>query len=251
MVTAGCAGGCSSRLVRCRAAHAILIAVSLISASSCAGVEKVPMEGAVRPTYDKETGKLTQLTYDANKDGRIDTWTDMDGTKPLQSRIDQNGDGKIDRWEQFDRSGALAKIGFSRKDDGKADVWAFPEGGGSVRRIEISSTGDEHHIDRWEYYDPPRSGGDGHEDLVRAEEDENGDGRPDKWETYRDGAVETVAFDEDGDGSPDRRLTYRGSALFSIESHPDASGRFTRRIEVTRQVAPPSGGKSPSAASGT
>ena len=35
------------------------------------------------PTYDSATGKLTQLTYDANRNGRVDTWTSMDGTQPL------------------------------------------------------------------------------------------------------------------------------------------------------------------------
>jgi hypothetical protein len=55
-----------------------------------------------------------------------------------------------------------------------------------------------------------------------------------KWETFRDGALETVAFDEDGDGKPDRRLTYHGVALAVIESQPDASGRFAKRTEVKK-----------------
>ena len=43
-----------------------------------------------RPTYDKGTGKLKELTYDANQNGRIDTWTEMDGARPLRSRIDRD-----------------------------------------------------------------------------------------------------------------------------------------------------------------
>jgi len=43
--------------------------------------------------------------------------------------------------------------------------------------------------------------------LARAEEDSDGDGRPDKWETYRDGALAIAELDTDRDGRPDRRLT--------------------------------------------
>src|SRR5436189_12876 len=68
--------------------------------------------------------------------------------------------------------------------------------------------------------------------LVRAEEDTNGDGRPDKWETYGGGALKTAAFDENGDGKPDRRLTYDNGQLTLIESEPDGAGAFTRHVSV-------------------
>lgn len=210
-----------------------LLAVALVSLCACSNPEKERLRATTRPTYDKQTGKLTELTYDANKNGRIDTWTDMDGTRPLQSRIDLNEDGKIDRWERYDDNGQLLKVGFSRRDDGKADAWAFSGPDGKLQRIEISSSGDEKKVDRWEYYDGSRStGADDSGALVRAEEDTNGDGRPDKWETYENGTVRTAAFDEDGDGTPDRRLRYDGAVLVLIESAPDASGRYTRRLEL-------------------
>jgi len=183
------------------------------------------------PTYDKKTGKLTQLTYDRNHNGVIDTWTDMDGARPVMSRIDLNEDGKIDRWEYYDDKGQLAKVGFSRKDDGKPDAWAFAGADGRILRVEISSTGDEKKIDRWEHYDPSRVGPDGDASgaLVSAEEDTNGDGRPDKWETYENGHLATVAFDESHRGIPDRRLTYKDGHLVLIESDPDASGVYRSR----------------------
>jgi hypothetical protein len=189
---------------------------------------------AVHPTYDKTTGKLTELTYDRNHNGKIDTWTEMDGAKPLRSRIDLNEDGKIDRWEYYDDKGQLLKVGFSRKDDGKADAWAYAGPDGKVVRIEISSTGDEKKIDRWEHYDPARVGpnGDTSGALVSAEEDTNGDGRPDKWETYEKGAIKTVAFDEGGTGHPTRRLTYDGGQLALIESNPDGKGGFRTQKPV-------------------
>jgi hypothetical protein len=183
------------------------------------------------PTYDKSSGRLIQLEYDATHDGRIDTWMDMDGTRPLRSRIDQNGDGKIDRWEEYDAGGALVRVGVSRKGDGQPDAWMRPSQDDGRQCLEISSSGDEHKIDRWEYYE--RGGPAGEQGmLVRAEEDTIGDGRPHKWETYRAGALETVAFDEDGDGVPDRRLTYQNAALVLIESRPQPDGHFALRTAV-------------------
>jgi antitoxin component YwqK of YwqJK toxin-antitoxin module len=203
---------------------ASIVALAALSAAACSDPETERARKTTIPTYDSKTGKLTQLTYDRNKNGVIDTWTDMDGAKPLRSRIDLDEDGKIDRWEYYDDKGNLAKVGFSRKNDGKADAWAYSGPDGKVARIDVSSTGDETKIDRREFYENGV--------LVRTEEDTNGDGRVDKWETYENGALKTAAMDENGDGVPDRRLTYAGGALVLIESEPDASGRFTKRVEV-------------------
>ena len=198
--------------------------LTILSVAACSSPETEQLKKTTIPTYDNKTGKLTQLTYDRDKNGRIDTWTDMDGTRALRSRIDLDEDGKIDRWEYYDDKGGLAKVGFSRKQNGQPDAWAYSGPDGKVARVEISSTGDEKKIDRWEHYE---AGG-----LVRAEEDTNGDGRADKWETYENGILKTAAMDEDKDGIPDRRFTYAGGALVLIESSPDASGRFTKRVEV-------------------
>ena len=146
---------------------------------ACSDPNAARTKETTRPTYDKSTGKLTQLTYDANKNGRIDTWTDMDGTKPLRSRIDSDEDGRIDRWEYYDETGALAKVGFSRRQNGTPDAWAFSGPDGSVARVESSSVGDETKIDRREAYE--------HGIMVRSEADSNGDGRADQWETYESG----------------------------------------------------------------
>lgn len=179
-----------------------------------------------RGTYDKTTGKLTQLTYDRNHNGTIDTWTDMDGTRPLRSRIDLDEDGKIDRWEYYDETGALTKVGFSRKHDATPDAWAFSRPDGSLERVEISSTADERKIDRREFYERGV--------MVRVEEDTNGDGRTDTWETYQDGALKVLELDEDHDGKPDRRLTYAGQDLATIESQPDTAGRYLKKEAIQR-----------------
>ena len=209
-----------------------LLLVTCVWLCACADPERERLKATTKPTYDRTTGKLTELTFDANKNGRIDTWTAMDGNRPLSSRLDRDEDGTIDRWEYYDEHGQLAKVGFSRKNDGTPDAWAFAGRDGHLQRIEISSTADEKKIDRWEYYDEsvPLSAGTGA--LVRVEEDGNADGRPDKWETYANGGIKTAAFDENGDGLADRRLTYEGETVVLVETAPDQEGRFTRRVEV-------------------
>jgi hypothetical protein len=213
----------------------LLVAVVGLLVAACAdpGTEPAKKNTTI-PTYDKKTGKLTELTYDRNHNGKIDTWTVMDGTRAVMSRIDLNEDGKIDRWEYYGEKGELLKVGFSRKDDGKPDAWAYPGADGKIARIEISSTGDERKIDRWEHYDASTAGRDPNNPgvLVSAEEDTNGDGKPDKWETYENGTIKSVAFDENADGKPDRRLTYASGRLVSIESEPDASGAFRKKIDI-------------------
>lgn len=196
----------------------------LVAAAACSTSDQAREAHGITPTYDKATGKLAELTYDANGNGRIDTWTSMDGARPVLTRADRNEDGRIDRWEYYGADGRLLKVGFSRKDNGVPDAWAFSGADGHVARLETSTAADERKIDRREYFDATG--------LIRAEEDANGDGVPDKWETYQAGALTTAAFDENGDGKPDRRLSYEAGALTTIETDPDAAGRYTRRLAV-------------------
>jgi len=186
--------------VRARRLAVAAIAIVALDASACADPERERLKATTKASYDTASGKLTELTYDANKNGRIDTWTEMDGTRPVRSRIDSNEDGKIDRWEYYDRAGKLTKVGLSRKNGDKPDTWAFSSADGRLERMEVSSTADEAKIDRWERYE--------NDVLVTAE------------------------FDENGDGRPDRRLTYRGTELASIETEPDASGKYMRKVEM-------------------
>jgi hypothetical protein len=199
----------------------LIAGLALVGFSACADSDKEQLRRTTVATYDQATGRLNQLTFDQNKNGVIDTWTDMDGAKPVLTKQDRDEDGKMDRWEFYDANATLVKVGFSRRNDGKADAWAFAGPDGKVERIEISHTADENKISRREFYKG--------DVLDRSEEDTNADGRPDKWETYMNGAVLTAAFDEDGDGKPDRRFTYEGGTLVLIESDPDAAGNFGRK----------------------
>ena len=63
------------------------------AAAACSDPEKERIKATSIPTYDEKTGKLTRLTADLNKDGVIDAYTYMDGTKVLRSEIDADQDG--------------------------------------------------------------------------------------------------------------------------------------------------------------
>jgi hypothetical protein len=199
--------------------------VPVLLAAGCSNAEHQRLVETTRSTYDPATGKLRELTYDANKNGRIDTWTQMDGALPVSTRQDLDEDGRIDRWEYYDKAGQLLKVGFSRKDDGQADGWAYAGPGGGLERIELSNRGNGA-VDRWERYDTTG--------LIAADEDTDRDGVPDKWETYSHGVLLTASFDETGDGRPDRLLTYEAGTLVAIATAPDASGRFMKKIDVRR-----------------
>jgi hypothetical protein len=65
---------------------------------------------------------------------------------------------------------------------------------------------------------------------VRSEDDTNGDGRPDKWDIYRDGVLREVRFDTRlTSGRADRRLLYDDHGLLTrIEVDDNGDGVFER-----------------------
>jgi hypothetical protein len=180
---------------------AALAAMFMISSFAC----RAPLQpgGGLNPVqkvYDKQTGRLQLLTFDRNKDGRIDTWCHMDGTRLLWSEMDTDANGTLDRWEYYGEDQRLQRVGMSRAADGKVDAWAYPAPDGSIARVEVSTARDGK-ANRVEHYERGA--------LVRAEEDTDADGRPDKWETFGDGgALTSVSLDTARRGTPDRRLIY-------------------------------------------
>jgi hypothetical protein len=169
---------------------------------------------AMIPEYDKATGKLTLLKYDSNGNGKIDTWSYMDGARVIRIEIDKDEDGKIDRWEYYGPNQTLVKIGSSRAQDGKEDAWSYLGADGSIERTDISTRRDGK-ITRVEHFQ--------HEVLVAAEEDTDEDGKMDKWETYEGDHLASIAFDTQHRGTPDRRLTYgaNGSAFMEVDLKGD------------------------------
>jgi len=101
-------------------------------------------------------------------------------------------------------------------------------------RSEVSTDGNGH-FNRIEYYQG--------ESLARVEEDSNGDGRVDKWETYAADPraadspppIVSAAFDDSFRGAPNRRFIYRpDGTVLRAEVDPDADGRFVEATGAQR-----------------
>jgi hypothetical protein len=159
--------------------------------------------------YDQNTGRLRRIVLDANKNGKNDTVSYMDGTRIIRVELDLDENGKVERWDFYGPDGKLEKVGFASRNDGVMDSQAFYEAAGVLRRIEISTKRDGR-FDRAEFYESNV--------LVRSEDDTNGDGRPDKWDFYTPRpdhgpgepayAIVSTEFDDSGSGRPERRFVY-------------------------------------------
>ena len=194
----------------------MFLAIDLLLVSSCAGGDANAKKG-IEPVYDKQTGKLTLLKYDSNGNGKVDTFSYMDGARVVRIEIDKDEDGKIERWEYYGPDQQLLKIGLSRANDGRVDAWSYPNPDGSTARMDLSSTRDGS-VDRTEYYEKNA--------LVRAEEDTDGDGRIDKWETYDGARLASVAFDTIHRGTADRRFLYGADGSARLEVDEKGDGHF-------------------------
>ena len=194
------------------------IVVTALAAAGCGTVENASANtGYIQAKYDTD-GRLMQLSYDRNKNGRVDTVAFMDGARFLRIEIDSDEDGAVDRWEYYGANQNLEKVGSSEAHDGRPDTWAYQDANGGVVKIERSSRRDGT-VSRTEYYENGM--------LARVEEDSDGDGRIDRWESYADGSLRTVAFDTVGKGEPDRRLVYRADgALERLETDAHGNGTF-------------------------
>jgi hypothetical protein len=186
--------------------------------------------GGERPVadYDQNTGRLRRIVLDANKNGKNDTVSYMDGTRIIRVELDLDENGKVERWDFYGPDGTLEKVGFASRNDGVMDSQAFYEHAGVLRRIE-SSTKRDGRFDRTEFYE--------HNVLVRSEDDTNGDGRPDKWDVYTPRpdhgpgepayAIASTEFDDSGSGRPERRFVYgpKGS-IARVEFDRDGTGNW-------------------------
>lgn len=204
----------------------VLVAAASLAVAGCDGNDAQARK-RIAPEYDKKTGKLTLLKYDSNGNGKVDTWSYMDGARVVRIEIDKDENGSIDRWEYYGDGQKLEKIGFSRANDGKEDAWSYPGADGKIERIEISTRRDGK-VSRTEHY--------ANDVLVSAEEDTDADGRPDKWETYAGQRLASVAFDTMHRGTADRRLVYGADGSARIEVDAAGTGHF---------VAVPSAGANP------
>ena len=101
-----------------------LIVAAACVTSSCSS-ERDAARKRITPEYD-QNGRLKLLKYDSKGNGKVDTWSYMDGARVVRIEIDSDADGTIDRWEHYGADQKLEKVGSSRRNDGKEDAWAFP-----------------------------------------------------------------------------------------------------------------------------
>ena len=188
-----------------------------LGAFACAA----PDNRRLAPIYDEATARLTRLCADQDRDGRLDQCTYLDGNRPLRGEADVNADGRIDRWEYFDSQGRLTHVGTSSVSDGVEDIWEWPVGADGEWRRDVSRRRDRQ-IDRREF----RRG----DQLVRAEEDTNADGRPDRWDRYEGEVLREVAYDTTFTAArANYRLWYDAKGQFTaVESDLDGDGAFVR-----------------------
>jgi hypothetical protein len=178
-----------------------------VALAAC-GRERAEAKARITPEYNKTTGRLQLLKYDADSDGTPDTFSYMDGARVVRIEIDKNEDGKIERWEYYDANQKLEKVGFSRANDGVEDAWSYLGPDGQLSRIEIS-TQRNGKVSRIERYQQGK--------LTSAEEDTDADGKIDKWETYEGERLASVAFDTAHRGAADRRLIYGADGTARLE----------------------------------
>ena len=81
-----------------RAAFAAIV----LCLGACSDPKAEQLRRTTLATYDQTTGRLKQLTFGDNKNGVIDTWTEMDAARPVFTKQDRTEDGKTDRWESYD-----------------------------------------------------------------------------------------------------------------------------------------------------
>jgi len=155
-------------------------------------------KGQYKALYDT-MGQLAIVQYDSNNDGRADYLAHYEGKQIRVIEVDEDQDGWIDRWEHYDPRGVLEKIGRWRKQKGKADVWRTPGPDGIASRVEYDDDGDGR-PDRVETFRDGR--------LARIEIDSDRDGRMDRWQTWEEGRLRSEELDTKGAGTPDRRLVY-------------------------------------------
>ncbi len=211
---------------RTRISEAALI-LAAFAASACQGSAPPKARGENPPptaTYSQQNGKLTELDFDRDGDGRIDTRAYMDGVLVKSIEIDRDGSGKPDRWEYYEPVTSGAPPAGS------------PDGHSVIVRAEESNGKGK--INRREFYEAGI--------IARVEEDTDGDGKTDKWETYRGGLVAIVELDLHHRGRAERRFVYRtDGSLDHLEIDPDGDGNFTvSKADGGLDVAPAKSEKS-------
>jgi hypothetical protein len=88
------------------------------------------------------------------------------------------------------------------------------------KNVEIRDMNQDGVPDLWIYYNPLRP-----EEIVRQEEDTNGDGRVDAWSAFKDGQLVRREVDTKGSGRPDTIYYYEKGQMAREERDESDHGR--------------------------
>ncbi len=191
-----------------KSASALLLVMMAGVGSACGRSPGGPPAG-IEPVYNRDSGELTLLRRDANRNGIAETQSHMRGTQIVRIDVDADEDGRVERWEYYGGDQRLQKVGFSRAGDGREDAWSFADATGAVVRIELAAPG-SNRVTRIEHYENAQ--------IVRAEEDGDADGAIDRWESYDRGRLVRLAFDESRAGAPTTALAYQADGSVQVET---------------------------------
>lgn len=88
------------------------------------------------------------------------------------------------------------------------------------KNVEIKDINQDGVPDLWIYYNPLKPG-----EIVRQEEDTNGDGRVDTWSAFKDGTLVRREVDTKGNGRPDTVYYYEDDKIAREERDENGDGR--------------------------
>ena len=115
------------------------------------------------------------MTINALKDGKPNVFSYIDGARMIRIEIDNDEDGKIDRWEYYGDDQKILKVGIFTSERRQGRRVGFRGSDGTIAK-DRSVDKARREGQSTEFYEKGK--------LTRAEEDADGDGLIDKWETY-------------------------------------------------------------------
>jgi hypothetical protein len=120
------------------------------------------------------------------------------------------------RADKKDDLGSLASLG-------KKEISPAPSSS-PFKNVEIRDTNQDGIPDVWIYYNPIKPG-----EIVRQEEDTNGDGRVDTWSTFKEEKLVRREVDTKGNGRPDTIYYYEDGKISREERDENGDGRSSFR----------------------
>jgi hypothetical protein len=222
----------------CLASVGALASVQACSQSLSTGGPKSAKNGDARPVKvvhePCDTESSSARKTDANKDGKFEIVTVMNGDRMVCQALDLNFDGKVDRFVYYDDAGQVRRVESDYDRDGRIDEIIYYENGVISRKDrEMNLDGK---LDTWVLY--------ANGVPVGQERDSDGDGRVDQWWKFPDPQhleCALVSKDVDGDGQPDANSeidTCKPAEDFSAPP-PGASGSAAGGLNGAPPPPPP------------